>query len=448
MKPNIYKPSPVLLSPEIIQNDGTVQSLLFEYMQALCYPPDGHSLQIYMDNKILRKDGSRIKDRAEVRFPTDTEKLQILIDEPIAIYYDVFLVNNKLLAIGPCLPGMEKLIGKPKLFLTSKQHKVHKKVDYFQQDFIPPAKRKLELVYSHALNYLIIENLPAELLARPSDWELCFEYRGFKALVKIQKNLFIADEKKLTLISLQKNQSLDSLANWCDHYVSSHDVQRIVFYNNSRINPPNIPDLPLQHEVELWYVEWNYSFQLRFLSCQVGALTHANWWIKDAATHLMNFDPDEFLVNDSGIPLVEYLKTLAPTGLRITGYEVPPSIAFPKQHNNSIRNLSIAQNKTNTKYIFSPNHWQALFVHSARRYTFIINPAYWTMLEHSSSSLSFFLAKHLYRLAFWPSRLLSSLLRMQRPPKEEIYYLHYRSLNTHWRWPKSFYKRLDKSTNK
>lgn len=448
MKPNIYKPSPVLLSPEIIQNDGTVQSLLFEYMQALCYPPDCDVLHVYMDNLIIKKDGSRIKDRAEVRFPTDTEKLQILVDEPIPIYYDVFLVNNKLLAFGPYLPRMEELIGKPKVLLTNKRHKVHKGMCYFQQDFIPPSKKKFNAINSHAFSYLVVEDLPAELLARPDDWELHFEYRGFKALVKIQKSPFRDDDQKLTLIALQKNQPLDSLANWCDHYVCSHDVQRIVFYNNGQISQHNLPDVPLRYDVELWYVEWDYSFQLHFPSCQEGAFTHANWWIKDAATHLMNFDPDEFLVNDSGIPLVEYLKTLAPTGLRITGYEVPPSIPFPKQHNNSIRNLSIAQSKTNTKYIFSPNHWQALFNHSARRYTFIINPAYWTMLEHSSSSLSFFLAKHLYRLAFWPSRLLSSLLRMQRPPKEEIYYLHYRSLNTHWRWPKSFYKRLDKSTNK
>lgn len=444
MQANIYSPSSILLPPEIIHSNAEMTSLLFGYMEDLCYAPESKSLQIYMDNKILRQDGSRIDNRSEVRFPNDTEKIKILLNEPIPIYYDVFLVNNKLFALGPCLPGLEKIIGTPKLFLVDKKSQKRHQVDGFQQDFIPPSKKKLKLVYSHALSYLVIENLPQDLLSKPQDWQLHFEYSDFSQTTPLRKNPFTLAEKKLTLVSLQKNQPLEQLTIWCNHYTSKHDVKRIIFYNNDAITNNSLTKLPVKNKVELWIVEWNYSFQLRFLSCQVGALTHANWWIKDAANHFINFDPDEFLVNESGISLENYLTKKSPQGLRITGYEIPPNIKLPLQHDSTTRNLAIEQNKSNTKYIFSPNHWHVLFNHSARRYTLLINPAYWTLLNSSSNSIRFFLAKYCYKLIFWPSRILSFWLSMHRPPKNDIYYLHYRALNTQWKWPKSFFKRLEK----
>lgn len=444
MKPNFYRTSPILLPYELIKSNAELQEFLFSYMEDLCYAPGSNSLQVYIDNKIRREDGSRISDKAEVRFPSNAEKL-ILLKEPIPIYYDVILVNDKLLAIGAYLPNLDKLIGKPKLSLKSKQQEISE-IKYFKDNFIPPSKKKIKEIYRQASSYLIIDKLPQELLNNPGDWELTFEFKEFSQNIKLQDNPFKKVLPKFTLIAIQKNQSPEQLSNWCNHYIEKHGVNRVVIYNNESIEQSDLPDLHINSHAEIWYVEWAFTFQLRFIACQAGAFIHAHWWIKKAASYFLNFDPDEYLVNDGTIDIKTYLAERAKRGIRITGYEVAPSVKLPKSHDSSMLKNAKEQKHTTTKYIFAPNYWHVLFVHSARRYTFFVNPAYWTLLEYSSKDLRFFIAKYFYKLDYILGRVFSILLHMIRPAKQEIYYLHYRSLNTGWKWPKQYFNHLEQKS--
>ena len=445
MKPNLYIPSPVLLPSDIINDNKLLMDLLLEYMEDLYFfGPPYKVLEWYGGPRKPVGEEEITAGRFKVKAPSMAQKSAIILKEKIPLYYDAVLVNDKLLAIGPYLPGIDEVIGEPKLYLTHKLSKQRQEASYFRENFIPPAKKGYTKVNRCAVSYLVIESLSPELLLNPSDWELHFEYKEFTSVVSIQNNPFIGGQTKLTLLCVQKDQPADRLANWCDHYASAHGVERIIVYNNDPIDKQKLPELPIKNNVELWYVEWSFSHQLKFTSCQSGAYTHAYWWIKDAAPYMFNFDPDEFLVNESGLSLKDYLKKRAPAGIRVYGYEVPQDIPLPREHNKEMIKLATAANKDCTKYVFSNNYWHTLFVHSARRYTFIINPAYWTMLEYSSRNFRFFIAKYFYKVFFVISRVFSIFLRMKRPAPEDIYYLHYRSLNTYWLYSKETLSDLKK----
>lgn len=447
MRPKLYQPSPVLLPNEIILSNDKIRVLLLEYLEELCHVPGGKSPFRFDCGEILDKDGTDIsKDKTRVRFLTEEEKLKLL-KEPKPIYYDALLVNNKILVFGPYLPRMQQLIGKPKVYLTNTKNNNMRELKYYAEDFIPPSKKKTKLIPLVSFSYLVIDKVPLGLLDNPDNWELSFKYQNFEQKVRLQKNPFEKADIKLTLIALQKNQSLTNLANWCDHYASNHDVRRVVIYNNDSLNINNLPDLPIKNKIDIWYVEWNYSFLLYFTVCQFGAFTHANWWIKDATSYLLNFDPDEYLVNESDLPIVEYLKRKATKGLSINGYEVAPDIPIPQKHDSSMKNFAIEQHLKCTKYIYATNFWHILYNHSTRRYTFFINPAYWTMLNYSSNDIRFFIAKYCYKFLLKICRIFSPILRMTKADKKKIYFLHYRSINSNWKWKNDYYKRKRKSNS-
>ncbi len=413
-------------------------NILIEYMEDLhFFGPPYKVMEWYRENaREVARDGTRT-GRFTIKVPTREEKLNILLKDIIPLCYDVFLVKDKLLGLCPYLPGMYDIIGKPKLYLVHKEDRRRWTVNYCFEDFVPPARDKYKPIYRFGFSYLIIEDLPQQLLQIPSDWELHFEFKDFSKKVDIQKNPFAISEPKFTLLCIQKNQPLDALANWCDHYSSNHEVGRIIIYNNDLTDPQNLPDIPINNKVELWYLDWNFSFQLRFLSCQAAIYNHANWWLKDAAPYIFNFDPDEYLVNESGMSLPDYLKQKAIRGIRVKGYEVPQNIPLPLTHDKEISKLGTPDHKNCTKYVFSSNYWYSLFTHSARRYTFsIINPVYWNILQYSSKNFRVFIARYFYKVFFLLSRIFSGLLRMKRPPFKEIYYLHYRSINTYWIYSK------------
>lgn len=465
---NIYKPSPLLLPQELVNNNLAIKQLLLSYASTYCYAPNSDALIRFGFDEVLDDEGKLIETFSQLRAPSDHDKLALL-QHPIPLYYDVFITHNKLLAIGPYLPHMDELLGKPTIFLRHKTNTAKAQegqyISYFKDDnsiTYRPGKylnKYLDLSpkktpkYFRPLSYLVMEQfsptIHKRLLEQPEEWSVIFKFNDFEQDVKLQTNPFGGRQgkgkykdsnraAKSTLITLQKDNPSEWISNWCNYYHNKHDVSRIIIYNNGPLAQDALSQLQVNNDIELWYVEWPHHYQQYFNQCQLGALNHAYRWVDDVASYFLNFDIDEYLVNDSGMSLDNYLSGKYSHGFVTSCYEVSPDIACPnylKTNDKSIKDLSCQALPISAtgKSIYRPSYWDLVNVHDNSREAFIIDPAFKSLLHHSSRDFRFWLARYCYRYPFHRFSSIREILGLKQAPAEDFYFLHYRSLNTYWK---------------
>ena len=456
MIPKLYIPTPILMPSELTKSKD-VQALLLSYMENYYFMPR---------RKILKKGDVITLDKSLARPTTYDEKLALL-ESPVPLFYDALLVKNKLLAIGPYLPNLESVIGKPRLFLHHLQHKNKtKEVKYFQEN-------------RRELNYLVIDNIPGDVKINPADWKLSFKFESFEQRITLQNNPFNGGKLKNTLVTVQKDNPLQWISDWCNYYNENHGVGRVIIYNNAPTPAESLPDLAINDEMEVWYVEWPHKYQQCFCWCQLGALNYSYLLAQDVTAHFLNFDIDEYLVNDSGMPLDAYLSTKYPKGVAATCFNIPINIPRPDKDYRALKNSVGTRDDGTTKCIYAPNFWHYINIHGAFKDEALLGPDWLILLNTSRKSVIFLIMQYFNRIGFKAkqkfrfhhytqavveaapalnnskkSSIFSIMRKLRRKlinylyrriwkrfihkhsnigtaPADELYFLHYGSLNTY-----------------
>ena len=453
-----YSPSPIILPSEAKQNKN-ISGQLREYLSEL----------VICGRAVVRPEWDLVERGKEYKRQLTAEEEDSLLDEPLPLYFDLIMHDKQLLAIGPALPELDKILGDPIIQLSPREdEKDCRPVNYFHQYFNPRLCKGSKMIYSNALKYLVIHSLPDEFIKEPHHWRLSFSYTNigqsaenrtgsnkdtdfFTQIVYPRINPFAGETKKLTLVTVQKDNPPQWIAHWCDYYAKEHSVERIIIYNNGKLEESYLKEIRAAtraNNYEVHFVEWDFSYQAYFSQCQIGALTHASFWAGKAISFLLNFDVDEYLVNRSETALYDYLRKISPGGIGVPGFDLTlgekEEINVEQTRAVSIDKLVAQSFISNSKYIIPPYNWHLLTVHKALRKDFPPQPAFWHLILSGRRGLRFFLACCFY----WPSlRLfyawqgLKRRLGLGEAPtaltenvqSSELYYIHYSELNTGWK---------------
>ncbi|MCH9665923.1 MAG: glycosyltransferase family 92 protein [Gammaproteobacteria bacterium] len=599
---SVYRPTPVLL-PAKIRQHKQVQAILLEYLEEVVYGTNSKSpLRLAWDinddphvissaeavsaeaasTEAAGAEAASVKaasaeaantqnnynqfnhpDPSKFRTLTLDEKLRLL-DEPLPLSFDTFILGDKLVTIGPCMPeldALDELMAQPQVFLSRKV-KTEGKAEtatqinssYFSENVNYRLCKGRNMIYSNALKYSIVTNLPQDLIENPSDWQVEFRYRclgeSFQSIIPLRSNPFAGAATKSTLMTLQKDNPQEWIKEWCEYYQTKHQVERILIYNNAPIATdakaaPDIPaspntataqdipaspntasaqdntaspntaatqDIPaspntataqsFMHELNRWaasqqdklelhYIEWDYSYKSYFTQCQVGALTHCYWMLGDAASYLLNFDLDEYLVNETSKNLDDYMsnnKVLATNkGISVPGYSVdsmqeeqrldggrlqegqlgegglnehrhageqdereaiqePPNTAANFHLATGVMHDAMKKEASGKKYLYAPKYWQVLTPHSPLRKGIFPSPPSWYLLAYPGKGIRFYIAKYLYgpsvRMFYFlqgtKRRLglteLPSVMTELKHSSSKLYFLHRKDRNNSWKW--------------
>ena len=150
-------------------------------------------------------------------------------------------------------------------------------------------------------------------------------------------------EAKLTLVTLQKDNHLCWIKDWCLYYHRVYGVDLIVLYDNGSHNYSELAQEldQLSPDLKIILIQWNFTYSM---ATQTGALNHCYQSLGHRSRYYLNFDLDEYLIYASRRKLIDYLnkritkKTpmlcLAIPGQRVAGVQhpdfPPDNIACPR----------------------------------------------------------------------------------------------------------------------
>ena len=279
--------------------------------------------------------------------------------------------------------------------------------------------------------------------AQRAELEVQLNWRKFTATAAVNPALRPPTTKPLlTLMAIQKNNHLEHIRDWCLYNHRVHKVERIVLYDNGSDDFDALrAELErLDDGLQVVLVRWNYPFGLkRFNYCQHAALNHCRSQFEHYASHFLNFDVDEYLVNASGMPLAEYLKhNLRGSVVALTAsqYVVPnlssgaPAAGPLRAHHfkHRMRRLETGAPKS----IFTARNVTYVGLHRPNpaipRWLEVLMPRWFKRLSEQRPKVWRMVASPpLGRFPYWFSRT------MRRVPPSELYFNHYKGLNTGWK---------------
>ena len=358
---------------------------------------------------------------SEIELPIDSR----------TIFFDVFCssVEKKIIAIGPEMRNLRDKLLPLKILCDGRElkYKMETQLDY------------TKMRGGSGLTMLYID--PPQL--KPGEEiELTFCWRSFKQELSIGPSPFKNCKfTEFTLMTVQKDNPPVWISDWCRFFNRVHNVSRIVLYDNDSSNLEELKSelQGLSKEMEIHLVYWNFPYgPPNSAFTQRGALNHLYWDLKDRSNYFLNFDIDEYLVNRTSYSLSEYLdRTMSSkiSSLRMTNYNVPNT----PQLKASKRRLRVTDYEYRLKQGI-PSISKTIFKGSGIKFVSVhrnlVNLPRWVQI---------FLVHrlHLYE-AF--NRLWLKLKLPTGPYKlekqvdsNELYFNHYRSLTTGWKWRTQIY---------
>ena len=353
--------------------------------------------------------------KRELEFPMDTR----------TIFFDVFrsAQAKKIIAIGPEMRNLRDELLPLKILCGGRELKYKMET---QLDYTGFAKRKT------GLTVLYIED-PG--LNSDEEIKLIFCWHSFEQELSIGPSLF--DDCKFTeftLMAIQKDNPPVWILDWCRFFNRVHNVSRIVLYDNASSDLEGIKSelQKLSKEMEIHLVHWNFPYGPPSSAfAQRGALNHCYWNLNDRSRYFLNFDIDEYLVNRTPYPLSEYLnRTMSAriATLGVIGSNVPSKPQLKSQK----RRVRASDHEYRYKYESSP--FKTIFKGSGIKFVSIHRN-----LPNLPRFAQFFWRHHLsiygklnhlwlkFKLPIGPYKLAKSA------NPDELYFNHYKSLNTGWK---------------
>ena len=310
------------------------------------------------------------------------------------LLYDTFRSpdGRKLHAIGPDPRNLRDEMGAPTIAVDGENLPHRARVEGVMGKRNP----KTRLLFMEA-------DLPSHLAARDG-LQAEIKWRNFAATVAVGPAPPPAPKPLMTLTTIQRDYPLQWIRDWALYHHRVHKVERIVLYDNGSANLEQLLEglAELDEGLQVVVVRWPYPFGLSlFRYCQQGALNHCHLRFGATTSYFLNFDLDEYLANVTGEPLARHLERRLRgrvTTLLATQYTVPNLPTAPP-----------AEGPPRARH----------FRHRNR------TPRWLARLANTNARLARQLAGE--RLAWLP------ISRRRRVPVSELYFNHYKGINTGWK---------------
>ena len=346
------------------------------------------------------------------------------------IFYDVFRCDDdrKVVAIGPPPVNLRNELEKLRIACGGR--------------IIPHRKREyrrlcvLELTCDQTTN--AEKNLP-----------LRFSFPSFDVEIEVPPPPLSApaEAPHLGLMTLQRNNPLPWILDWCRWHHRLHGVSRIVLYDNASDNRNDLAAAlaRMGEAVDIVLVDWPFPYgpgrsrhKNRF--GQIGAQNHYLRRFSSADAWCLILDIDECLVASGQKTFKQYLHDCESNGIvevLFDSFIVPPHQGQPAIANRRISSYWFRNRErrgSSLKFAFKPRHIEhvkphiaypknrvfAKLIGSPRLYDKTLQSLYVSVLKRLSH-------RRIFRF-FLPSQFA---LRYLSP--EELFFYHFRGLNTNWR---------------
>ena len=344
------------------------------------------------------------------------------------IFYDVFRCDDhrKVVAIGPPLVNLRNELQKLRITCDGRLIQ-HCKREYTKLCV-------LELTCDETPN--VEKNL-----------SLRFSFPSFNVEIEVPPPPppTPAGAPYLGLMTLQRNNPLPWVLDWCRWHHRLHGVSRVVLYDNASDNRDDLVAAlaRMGEAVDIVIVDWPFphgpgrSHRNRF--CQTGAQNHYLLRFGSADAWCLNLDIDEYLAVSGEKTFKQYLRDCEGNGvveMLFDSFIVPPHQGQPAMANRRVGSYWFRNRErrgTGFKFVFKPWHIEYVKPHIAypksrvfakliglpRLYDKTLQSLYGSILKR----LSF---KRIFRFFF------RYQFALQYPSPDEIFYYHFRGLNTNW----------------
>ena len=344
------------------------------------------------------------------------------------IFYDVFRCDDdrKVMAIGPPPVNLRNELEKLRITCGGR--------------IIPHRKREyrrlcvLELTCDQTTN--AGKNLP-----------LRFSFPSFDVEIEVPPPPLSAPAKAphLGLMTLQRNNPLPWILDWCRWHHRLHGVSRLVLYDNASDNRDDLAAAlaRMGEAIDIVLVDWPFpygprrSHKNRF--GQTGAQNHYLRRFGSADAWCLMLDIDECLVVSGKKTFKEYLRDCEGNGVvevLFDSFIVPPYQGQPAIANRRVSSYWFRNRERRDyalKFAFKPRHIEFVGPHMAypknRVFDKLIGSPrlYGKTFLFYGSVLKRLSSKRMFRF-FLPNQFA-----LRCPSPEEIFFYHFRGLNTNWR---------------
>ena len=345
------------------------------------------------------------------------------------IFYDVFRCEDDrtVVAIGPPPVNLRNELEKLRITCDGRIFSYRKR-EYRRLCV-------LELTCAQATN--AEKNLPLQ-----------FSFPSFDVEIEVPPPIpsSPAEVLHLGLMTLQRNNPLPWILDWCRWHHHLHGVSRFVIYDNASDNRDDLVATLAQmsEAVDIVLVDWPFpygprrSHKNRF--GQIGARNHYRLRFGSADAWCLVLDVDECLVVSEKKTFKEYLHDCESNGaveVVFDSFVVPPHQGQPAMANRRINSYWFRNRERRVnalKFAFKPRHIEYVAPHMAypknrvfakliglpRLYNKALHSFYGSVLKRLSS-------RRMFRF-FFPNQFA-----LRYPSLDEIYFYHFRGLNTNWK---------------
>ena len=286
---------------------------------------------------------------------------------------------------------------------------------------------------------LVETPLPPKLIEYGDTIPCEFKWGDFHYHVNLPRNPFFYMDRPttITLHTMQKDHPLEQIKDWCLYHYRVHGIAHIVLYDN---NSSNVNELTrelynLSPGLIIKIIEWNFPFRINVpfgFIAQFVALNHCYYALNDNSHYHLHFDIDEYLVNPTNKPLLEYLDSKPASSilnLQIPGYW--KSTVYAKE-------ATPEKNQLNRVFDFPyrnkvPEKSLPRFIYSYRenfRVIIMVNNICFpvgSLRSYFQQTIILKIVRKLYRVA---KRIFMFFSNRGYPAS--LYYNHYRGLTTGW----------------
>ena len=276
------------------------------------------------------------------------------------IFYDVFRCDDdrKVVAIGP--PPVNLRNELEKLRITCGGRMIpHRKREYRRLCV-------LELTCDQTAN--AGKNLP-----------LRFSFPSFDVEIEVPPHPLSApaEAHHLGLMTLQRNNPLPWILDWCRWHHRLHGVSRLVLYDNASDNHDDLAAAlaRMDETVDIVLVDWPFPYGPRWSPknqfCQTGAQNHYRLRFGSADAWCLNLDIDECLVVSGKKTFKQYLHDCEGNGIAevlFDSFIVPPYQGQPAIANRRVSSYWFRNRERRgwaLKFAFKPRHIEYVGPHMA-----------------------------------------------------------------------------------
>ena len=260
----------------------------------------------------------------------------------------------------------------------------------------------------------------------------------------------------LGLMTLQRNNPLPWILDWCRWHHHLHGVSRLVLYDNASDNRDDLAAAlaRMDEAIDIVLVDWPFPYGPRRshknFFCQTGAQNHYLLRFGSVDAWCLNLDIDECLVTSGKKTIKQYLHDCESNGIVevlfdsfiVPPYQGQPPIANRRVNSYWFRNrerrgyaLKFAFNPRRIEYVtphiaYPKNRVFAKLIGWPRLYDKVYRVFYGSVRKRLSSN-------RIVRF-FFPNPFA-----LRYPGPDEMFYYHFRGLNTNWKPERAFSEEVE-----